>query len=53
MHSEKRMNKNPDMSHSPTDLEWARRKFEAIGSIGKFDLLKYLANKTGSELRII
>jgi hypothetical protein len=52
MHSDKRMNKNSDMSHSPTDLEWARRKFEGIGSKGKFDLLKYLANKTGSELRI-
>ena len=53
MHTEKRMNKNPDMSHSPTDLEWAKRKFEAIGKKGKSELLIYLAYKTGSELRII
>ena len=53
MHSEKRMNKSPDMGNTPTELEWARRKFEAIGNKGKTDLLIYLAYKTGSELRII
>ena len=53
MHSERRMNKNQDMSHTPTELEWARRKFKEIGNKGKLELLIFLARKTGSELRII
>ena len=52
MHSAKRIMRH-EMMIEPTlgELAWTKTKFEAINKKGKCDLLKYLAVKTGCELK--